>query len=84
MHRSFKRALVALGLATISASAACAGPLAVTAATSRESRVRFAYQQVGTTNTGIINCNIAATGDLEACQHQRVVFVEAQKRRAAR
>ncbi len=83
MNRSYKRALAALGLAAVAASAACAGPLAVTAATSKESRIRFAYQQIGTTNTGIINCNVAATGDLEACQHQRIVFVEQQKRRSA-
>lgn len=82
MNHSYQRALAALGLAMVAATAACAGPLAVTAATSKESRIRFAYQQIGTTNTGIINCNVAATGDLEACQHQRIVFVEGQKRRA--
>jgi hypothetical protein len=54
----------------------------VTAATSKESRIRFAYQQIGTPHTGIISCNVAVTGDLEACQHQRIVFIEGQKRRA--
>jgi hypothetical protein len=82
MHESYQRALAALGLALLAGTAACAGPLAVTAATSKESRIRFAYQQIGTANTGIISCNVAATGDLEACQHQRIVFIEGQKRRA--
>jgi hypothetical protein len=83
MTRRWNRALAALGLAAAHL-AACAGPLAVTAATSKDSRVRFAYQQLGTTNSGIINCNVAASGDLEGCQHQRVLFIEQRKPGGAR
>jgi hypothetical protein len=83
MHEPNQRTLAALGLALLAGTAACrATTFAVTAATSKESRIRLVYQEVGSTYTGIISCIVAATGDLEACQGQRVVFVEGQKRRA--
>ncbi|MDP3277866.1 MAG: hypothetical protein Q8Q09_21965 [Deltaproteobacteria bacterium] len=83
MKRQLQRVVAALSLTVVASSAACAGPLAVTAATSRENRIRFAYQQIGTPNSGLINCDANAGGDLENCQYQRVVFVE-QKQGVAR
>jgi hypothetical protein len=79
------RALIGIScLVGLSATTACAGPLAVTAITAKDSRVRFGYQQIGTVNTGIITCAAGASGDLEQCQHQRITFIEQGKRRDER
>lgn len=84
MNRHLRKTLAIFGLACVTASAACASPLLVSAITAKENRIRFAYQQLGTNNSGIINCNAGATGDLEGCQHQRIVWVGDQKRGVAR
>jgi hypothetical protein len=84
MNRQLRKTLAVLGLACMTANAACAGPLLVSAITSKENRIRFAYQQLGTANSGVINCNAGATGELEGCQHQRIVWVGDQKRGVTR
>ncbi len=83
MNRHLRKTLATMGLICMTASAACLRPLLVSAITAKENRIRFAYQQLGTSNSGIINCTAGATGELEGCQHQRIVWVGDQKRVAS-
>lgn len=68
-------ALLALGMCLLCVGA-CAGPKYVTHVASRDNKVKFAYHQRTSDGpqTGIIQCDVGAQGELEQCKEMPINF----------
>lgn len=64
--------VVALGVT----AGGCGGPLLVWGGQSRGDEVHFGFEQQGTGRQGIIECQVAGSGDLHSCREMDIEFVE--------